>query len=153
MNIRHATESDIPQLAQMRWDFRTENHEPPAGVTPDEFVAVCSQFLRSVLPGGRWVAWVVEEEGLVIAHLFVQRILKIPQPYHLQAEFGYVTNVYTRPQFRNRGLGAALMAAAQAWARDAGLESLVLWPSNKSVNFYRRAGFQNPTEAMEYPID
>jgi GNAT superfamily N-acetyltransferase len=153
MNIRLAAERDIPQLAQMRWDFRTEHKGPPPGVAPQDFIAVCRRFLESVLPGDRWMAWVAEENGLILAHAFVQRILKIPQPYNFSAEFGYITNVYTRPQYRSRGIGAALMEEIKAWARQAGLEDLVLWPSEKSVAFYQRAGFQHPTEAMEYPVD
>ena len=91
-------------------------------------------------------------EGLIIAQAFVQRIQKVPTPWSIQCEFGYVTNVYTYPAYRNKGIGARLMEHYQEWARQQNLEMLVLWPSQRAVPFYPRGGFHRPTEAMEYRL-
>jgi putative acetyltransferase len=48
------------------------------------------------------------------------------------------------PDWRGRGLGAALVAAALAWARDVGVRKVILtvYPDNlPAVNLYRKFGF------------
>jgi GNAT superfamily N-acetyltransferase len=158
LNYRLAFESDLPQLAEMRWDMRTELHPPaeglpnPPGETREDFTAACLDFMREALASGRWAFWIAEQEGRVVANICVQRIQKLPRPGHLRPEFGYITNVYTRPGMRNQGIGAELMSRAQAWGREVGLEMYILWPSQRSGPFYRRAGFIHSPEALEYLI-
>jgi GNAT superfamily N-acetyltransferase len=43
---------------------------------------------------------------------------------------------------RDTGVGSALLGAAVAHARDQGFVRLVLNPSERSIPFYRRAGFR-----------
>jgi GNAT superfamily N-acetyltransferase len=82
----------------------------------------------------------------------VQRIRKVPNPGRLDPEFGYVTNVYTCPEARNQGTGAGLIRHIQDWAREQRLEMLILWPSERSGDFYRRAGFRPSSEALEWDV-
>ncbi|MCP6725838.1 GNAT family N-acetyltransferase, partial [Klebsiella pneumoniae] len=58
-------------------------------------------------------------------------------------------NVYTRPEYRNRGFGSQLMEQVIAWAKAQQLEFLMLWPSDRSVPYYQRLGFDSPDEALE----
>lgn len=150
MNYRLAVESDLPQLAAHRWDIRTELHGIPPGVDRQEFCAACLDFMRAALESGRWAFWIAEQEGTVVANICIQRIAKLPRPGVLRPEFGYITNVYTRPEFRNQGIGAELMRRVQSWGREEGLEMFILWPSKRSGPFYRRAGFIPSPEALEY---
>ena len=151
MIYRLATENDLTELAAMRWDFITENHpQVPPGVSPETFRAAFTDFLREGLASGRWTAWVAEEDGQILSHMYIQRVRKMPHPGRWLREFGYVSNVYTRPAYRNRGIGAALMKCVQQWGREQKLESLLLRPSRRSVPFYRRAGFHPPSESLEF---
>ncbi len=150
MHIRLAAPEDAPQLAELRWDFRCEYEAPPAPTAEAraEFLSVCTEFIRAGLACGRWAAWVAEEEGLIVSQLFLQRIPKIPKLSNLAPEFGYITNVYTRPEWRGRGIGAQVMQQTKDWARAEGLEMLVLWPAEGREAFYQRAGF-HPDESLE----
>lgn len=152
MNFRIALPADIPTLVAMRWAFRTESPHAAPAYTLEEFTAACTAFLQRVLSSGFWVVWLAEEDGQIISHLFIQIIEKMPNPRTLNPRYGYVTNVYTRPAYRNQGVGAQLMRQAQTWAEEQGLEMLVLWPSRLSVPFYRRAGFSNSTDMLVFSI-
>ena len=66
--------------------------------------------------------------------------------------FGYVTNVYTRPAYRNQGIGTQLMSNVTAWAKQQNFENLIVWPSERSVPFYGRAGFVEDVEALSFEI-
>lgn len=157
MTFRLAVEEDLPQLAELRWAFRTELR-PPAGVIPlkpvlprEVFLPACLEFLQRGLASGYWAFWVAEEDGEIISQVCIQKIDKIPRPIDLHPQMGYITNVYTRPAYRNQGIGAKLMTLASDWARSEGLESLVLWPAKGREAFYERAGF-NPSHALEQDL-
>jgi GNAT superfamily N-acetyltransferase len=85
------------------------------------------------------------------SHIYIQRVAKIPKPGKVRDAFGYVTNVYTKPPYRGRGMGAALLQRVKDWAQADDLEFLVVWPSEASGRFYERAGFKS-TEAVEYSV-
>lgn len=149
ISYRMAQEQDLPELARMRWDFRTEEEPAAANLSRDSFVAACVEFLRQGLREGRWVYWVAEREGQIVAHICVQRVAKVPKPSRLQDAWGYVTNVYTRPTYRGQGIGAALLERVKAWAIQEDLELLIVWPSEASVAFYQRAGFTSQNDILE----
>ena len=153
MIYRPAVADDFEQLARLRWDFRTEYTQDPPPIPWEAFRQMMLDFLRQAFESGEWTVWVAEEEGQIVAQAFIRRIQKVPRPAKVQPAFGYVTNVFTRPAYRNQGVGAELMRCVQAWAKAKGLEMLVLWPSKRAVSFYRRAGFVHPTEAMEFPME
>ncbi|NLG51262.1 MAG: GNAT family N-acetyltransferase [Chloroflexi bacterium] len=149
MTYRLAHESDLIELAHMRWDFRAEEEPAPGDLSRESFVAACVEFLRQSLCEGRWAYWLAEREGQIVAHVCVQRVAKIPKPSRLQDAWGYVTNVYTRPAYRGQGIGTALLERVKAWAAQEGLELLIVWPSEASVAFYQHAGFTAQNDIME----
>ena len=71
------------------------------------YVDECAAFLRWGIGDGSWVCWVAELEGQIVSHICLRRVRKVPKPNRLHDEIGYVTNVYTRPAYRGRGIGSA----------------------------------------------
>jgi GNAT superfamily N-acetyltransferase len=149
---RMAAETDVDELAQMRWDFRLE--EAPGATRHDQatFLHACTAFLRQGLAEQRWTYWVAEQDAQIVSHIYIQRIPKVPKPNRLDDALGYVTNVYTRPAYRGKGIGTQLMTHVLQWARAQDLESLIVWPSETSVRFYEQAGFRGSPDMLEYAV-
>jgi GNAT superfamily N-acetyltransferase len=152
MRYRIATENDLLTLAMLRWDFRTETTECTSGLSQADFIEACVGFLREGLMDKSWTYWVAEAEGELVSQIFIKRIRRVPKPNRLHDEYGYVTNVYTRPAFRGQGIGSELMRHVLAWAREQDIENLIVWPAEESIPFYERAGFTLQNEVMEYQI-
>jgi len=72
----------------------------------------------------------------------------VPRPICENARIAYLTNVYTRADFRGRGIGTALLRRAQQAAREADVELMIVWPSEASVAFYERESFFRPDEPL-----
>jgi GNAT superfamily N-acetyltransferase len=152
IQYRMAGPDDLAQLTEMRWEFRSEYRPVPEEVSREKFFETCLAFLQEAFASGRWYCWIAEVDDQILAHVFLQRIAKIPIPTHFKSEFGWVTNVYTRPEWRNQNIGAELMQLVEEWAQEEDLQMLVLWPSKRAVPFYERAGFHADTAEMEFRI-
>jgi GNAT superfamily N-acetyltransferase len=152
MNYRLAMENDLIALAEMRWDFRMEDNGIIPVVSRQDFMDACASFLSRGLADGRWAYWVAELEGEIVSHIYIQRIYKVPKPNRLQDAYGYVTNVYTRPAYRGQGIGSELLRHVLDWAKEQDLECLIVWPSERSVAFYERAGYTAAHEILEREI-
>jgi GNAT superfamily N-acetyltransferase len=151
IRIRRAGAGDAPELARLRHRFKVEDGERGAP-DPERFLADCRAWLRDRLAGGRWLAWVADEDGRLRGHVFVNRVEKVPSPFPGSTELGYVTNFYVEPACRGRGLGRALLAAVDDHARAHRFDTLVVWPSERSAALYRRAGYAAPAELLELPV-
>ena len=147
-----ATTQDVPQLAQLRWDFRNETGEEKPVVSHDEFLRKCDDFLVRGLKSGFQTYWVAEHESEIVAQIFVHRIDLVPRPCKVQDQFGYITNNYTKPAYRNQGIGSQLMEHVIQWARGEDFELLIVYPSDKAVPFYERAGFKAENDVMELTL-
>lgn len=151
--IRAATVRDADELARLRWDFRVEAGTPPS-TTFDVFVEGMRSFVRDALGGERWSAFVAHRGDRLVGCVWVQFVERVPHPNLGRGErpIAYVTNMYVEPALRDRGLGRALLDAAVERARRRGASGAVLWPSERSVPFYRRAGFGSDEAPLFMPL-
>lgn len=151
MVYRTATTSDLVALADLRWEHWAEDTRAAPVVDQDEFRREFVLRLRPWLESGLLTVWVAEANGEIVANIYVERIVKVPKPNKLDDSYGYVTNVHTRHAHRNQGVGSELLKHVQAWALAQDLEFLVVWPSERSVSFYQRAGFAG-RDALEFEV-
>jgi len=153
VQVRLAERRDVDELIAMRRDFTYEDYAKPAADAQASYEEECRAFLLAAIEGERWKIFVAEAEGEVVSHMYVQLIEKVPRPGKVTRAFAYVTNVYTRPAYRGRGIGGQVQAALQRWAEAQALEFLLVWPSENSVAFYERHGFRPSAEALERHFD
>jgi GNAT superfamily N-acetyltransferase len=156
MEYRLAGSQDAKRLAEMRWVHKNEDEPLDEGAPFDpagreDYIRVCTDFLEKTLQE-EFSCWVAVEDEVIVSHIYVVKVRKIPKPGKLDGVWGYVTAVYTVPEYRNTGIGSALMDKVKAWIREKGLEHLIVWPSAPSVPFYERAGFSSETDVLELPL-
>lgn len=147
-HVRQASAADAPELARLRWAFKAEDRDGDP-LAPVRSVQQAAGWIQERLASGRWLAWVVDGGGEIWGHVFLHLVERVPDPYEDNIPVGYVTNFYVVPSQRNRGFGAALLGALRLHARSRGMDDLIVWPSERSVSLYRRAGFAPPAELLE----
>jgi ribosomal silencing factor RsfS len=104
MEYRIANKQDISQLVEMRWNFKMENKEEYNICDKQEFINECEGFFKKGLEEGNWTHWIVVDEADIVSHISINHIRKIPKSSKLYDEYGYVTNVYTKPSYRGKGI-------------------------------------------------
>lgn len=151
--IRQATIIDVPELTSMRWEhiMSYEENNNKQVVERSLFDQTCQDFLRDGIESGRWIIFVAQQDSQLVGHVYIQLIQAIPKPYELRPAWGYVTNMYVQEAHRNQGVGKQLLDATKKWATSVDLELLLLWPSEKSVDFYLKNGFCADA-TMQYSI-
>src|SRR5882672_726080 len=139
VNIRLATESDAPMLANFRYAFRSRTG--PAQDSEIEFVQRCSLWMQERLhQGSPWRCWIAERNHVPIGHLWAQLLEKIPNPSPEPEHHAYLTNFYVRQDARGRGVGSTLLSAALDWCRACEVHAVILWPTEQSRSLYLRHG-------------
>lgn len=129
--------------------------EDPGREAEEEHSAFIERFVAFAADAfavGRWTAWVADHDGLLVSNIWIYRVPKVPSPGRSTRDFGYMTNVYTRPEMRNQGVGSELLRGVTAWAHDVDLELMIVWPSDPSVPWYERHGFMPSTEMLEVEV-
>ncbi|WP_342598017.1 GNAT family N-acetyltransferase [Psychrobacillus sp. FSL H8-0483] len=152
MQIRLAERKDIDQLIQMRWDFTFEDNETKTFEESDleVFKIECRSFLENAIESETWFIWVAEKESKIVSHIYIELIQKVPRPGRVTYPFAFMTNVFTVKDYRNLGIGSKLITTINEWSKNRRYEFIIVWPSDDSIDFYRRNGYMHCKEPMEY---
>jgi ribosomal protein S18 acetylase RimI-like enzyme len=145
IDIRLATPDDIPQLISLRRQFTFEDE---SGEERPDYEDDCRSFLQSAISTPRWRIWVACVGPRIVSHLFIALIDKVPRPTRDTRKLAYVTNAYTVPEYRGRGIGGRLLVAARSEAIGESAELMIVWPSDASMDFYRRHGFESERDPL-----
>ncbi len=143
---RVATAAEAATVARLLDAFNREYDTPTPGT------AVLTARVGRLLPGGDVVALLIGDPGVAVALLTLRPNVWYDGPVALLDE------LYVVPELRGRGLGSALLAAAEAVTRQRGgelLEINVDGDDTDARRFYERHGYANSEqgkdEALLYP--
>ena len=92
--------------------------------------------------------WVVEADGEIIATAAFLIVDLPPNFRNPSGKRGYITNVYTAPAHRRKGISERLMDILVQEAGETGITSMWLFASEQGESVYRKAGFTKRNDCM-----
>ena len=92
--------------------------------------------------------WVVEADGEIIATAAFLIVDLPPNFRNPSGKRGYITNVYTAPAHRRKGISGRLMDILVQEAGETGITSMWLFASEQGESVYRKAGFTKRNDCM-----
>jgi RimJ/RimL family protein N-acetyltransferase len=148
--IRRAGLEDAAVIAQHRarmfHDMAEISDDAYAG-----FLAASQAWTERGLTSGEYIGWLAvlkTEPHLVVGGAGVQLRQAPPHPCRparggnfAKGRHAIVLNVFTEPDWRNRGVANLLMEEILRWARAEKLDRLVLHASDAARSLYQRMGF------------
>ena len=135
--IRIADGADGPAIGALRRAWTAEDHGDVAD--PGFEARFLDWYERE---SARRISWLAEISGRPVGMMNLAIFERMPRPGHDDAgTWGYLANAFVLASYRNRGVGARLLAALLAHADDHGYLRVVLRPSERAIPFYQRAGF------------
>ena len=150
-----ASSSDARDLTRLRFALRSR----PTNVESERaFLDRCSSWMSKALTKENWRCWIVEDNDAVVGALWLQLIEKIPNPVAEPECHGYITNFFIAESARGKGLGSRLLAEVLNWCREQRspkgrlINSIVLWPTERSRSLYIRHGFNVSSDVLELKL-
>ena len=134
--------SDIPELTELRLLYLTEDLGELSETDADAIQKTLPGYLQAHLNKDLFV-YVLRDSGLIAACAWLLVVEKPMSPRFLNGKTGTVLNVYTRPAFRRRGYGRAVMEALLADAREMELCTIELKATEDGVPLYKAVGFED----------
>jgi GNAT superfamily N-acetyltransferase len=149
-----ASADEIQQLAELRWLLQTDDDvDASRSSERNRFLAAFTEIAQDRNEGGDFFHWVAKADQRILAVMSVEKVRKLLRPGESRTRcWGYLTNCYTRPEHRGKGIGGSLLETVKQWAKEEQLEFLIVWPSDPSYGFYQRAGFQRGRDPLVLPI-
>ena len=148
LEVRRADTSDGPHLAELRQLWTRElgaiSDDPGFPERLEDWLIGQSRWRRF------WLA-LAEDRPIAMVNLLVFE--RMPRPGRSDTRWGYVGNMYVVPEWRGTGVSSRLLAAVTSYSEDRGLEKLLVHPSERSISFWRRAGFEVADDLLALRFD
>ena len=140
--FRRATADDAELLAQMRLEMRKERETAACALSEAEFLRCNVEFFRTHLANGDFISFLCFDGGAAAACSGLSFQIHPPTYENPSGKSGYITNMFTRPAWRHRGLARLLVDRLAEAAREAGCAKLYLNASAMGRPLYVKYGFR-----------
>jgi GNAT superfamily N-acetyltransferase len=122
---------------------------------PDGPVREREDILEQVAGGVNMGLFVADVDGQVVGVLQVLICESPPERLLVPRYYASIDDLVVRKSWRRQGIGRALMARAEEWARERDLERIELgvWEFNAdAIRFYERLGYVTQSRTMIKPM-
>jgi GNAT superfamily N-acetyltransferase len=148
LNFRKANLDDINKLIDLRKkQLVDEGIEPNTDIDTE-----LNNFFKNKLIEGTLVQILVEDNEAIIACGAII-IYNFPPSYsNKSGKKGYVTNMFTREDYRGQGIATTLLTKLVEEAKELGVCNLWLGASKLGRPVYKKFGFKESDGWLEYNI-
>ena len=148
LTFRQATVEDIPDLIDCR--IRQLIDE---GQSPDkDITASNTEYFSEYMESGQMEEWVCEDAGRIIATGAILWFRFPPSFTNGEGLKAYITNIYTDPDYRRRGIAKELLRRVTEEARAYGCGAVQITASDMGVLLYSDFGFARNRNFMQYKL-
>ena len=142
MLFEKATVNDINSLVELRTEYLLEDY----GEIPQDKLSLISHnlppYFNSHLNNDLF-AFVCRDDDIIAGCCFLYVSEKPSNPSFINGKTGTVMNVYTRPQYRRKGIGTQLIRAMEKQAAEMGVNTIRLDTfSWQGKEFYEALGYK-----------
>ena len=155
MVYEKAGNNEIKELTELRIEYLIEDH----GDIPEDKLRIIAgslpSYFRDHLNKDLFV-YLCRTDGVIAGCCFLYISEKPPNPSFINGRTGTVLNVYTRPQFRRKGIAGGLIKMLLAGSPKMGLDYVELKATDAGYHLYRTLGFEDAASkyhSMKFIID
>ncbi|MDU1909611.1 GNAT family N-acetyltransferase [Fusobacterium sp.] len=148
MEFRRATLEDIELLIDLR---KKQLIDEGIRITQNIDYEL-DGFFRNFLGNNTMIEWLVESNSIVIASAAVIFYDFPPTYTNISGKKAYITNMYTSPEYRGKGIATSLLNRLVKDIQQAGIEKVWLGASKLGRPVYKKFGFKETDEWLEITI-
>ena len=145
MEYRLADERDIAELSKTRkQQLIDEGIEPSIDIDEE-----LHRYFTEKLADQSLVEWLLVDNGVIVATAAIA-FMEFPPTYTNKTGVrGYITNMYTAPEYRGKGIASAMLQKLADEARKRSVSRIFLGASKLGKPVYQRFGFEESENWME----
>lgn len=146
MNFRLASLDDLELLIHLRKQLLVEEGQIVTSIIDEEL----NNFFEYQISSNQYVQWLVEKDNNIIATGALQFISFPPSYFNPTGIRGYISNMFTHSEYRNKGIAKQLLNQLLAEAQRRKVRHIFLISSEMGKPFYKKIGFKENDIYMEY---
>lgn len=144
--FRKATPKDIPELIKFKIFLLDELNENINKDNLEKLKIELEKFFTEYIETDKFISWLVEYDGEIIATSGLI-LWRVPPRYDcLHGRYGYISNMYTVPKARKKGISTELIKRLIEEAKILNIDILNLHATKDGIQMYRRFGFTDPID-------
>lgn len=148
ITYRRAEPSDLDLLVTSRISFLMDS----MGTTDDAHLNLLKETLTTYfekhLEERRFISWLAFDEDLLVATSGLCFYTLPPSLKNPTGKVAYVMNMYTKPEYRNKGIAKALFEKVVKEARELGYKKICLHATEMGRPVYEKFGFRQTNNEM-----
>lgn len=141
MVIRKTGINDIDELIKIRIAYLKEDY---GNISSEQIEQLKKQLSEYYINHNDrdMIAYIAEENSEIISSVFLVIIEKPANPSFMSGKIGNMLNVYTKPEYRKKGIAGQLLKSVINEARERNLSYIELKSTKAGFNLYKKLGFE-----------
>jgi GNAT superfamily N-acetyltransferase len=148
--IRMSTINDIDNLVKLRIKLLNEAKKNIQDYDWDKYSQALKGYYNEGLLNGKVVAFLAEEGGNIVAISIMCFYNICPSLFNLDGKIALITDMYTIPEYRNKGLGNKLLNDIMEYSKNLGYTKVTLNATDSGRKLYEKYGFKDVIGEMSY---
>lgn len=141
IKIRRATIEDLKSIIRFRIDLFEEMGLLEGETKKISFQKACEQYFSQYLPDNRYLSWIAENNGTIVAASGLVFLQKPPTPENTSGKEAYIMNMFTLPKWRNKGIASKLLVEMINFINEIGITLISLHTTEIGRSVYEEIGF------------
>ena len=148
--VRIATIDDIDSLIELRIKLLKELTNDIEDYDWNKYSQVLKAFYFEGLSNKTFMTFIAEEDSLAVSTCMMYFYNITPLLYNLDGKMALLTDMYTIPEYRNKGYGMKLLHSIMEFAKNLGYLKVTLNATASGRKLYDKYGFKDVNGEMAY---
>ena len=148
--IRMVRIEDIDSLVKLRIELLNEANKNIENYDWGKYSKALKTFYYESVSNGKAIAFLVEENGSIVATSMICFYNITPLLHNLEGKMALLTDMYTIPEYRNKGFGMALLNNIMEYSKKSGYLKVILNATDSGRKLYEKYGFKAVDGEMSY---
>lgn len=141
MKIFRAEENDIDSLIKIRLEFLREDFPDMTESDERNITQQMKGYFQKHISGDDFIAILAEDNGSVVSSAFMVVVERPANPFFSTGRTGTILNVFTKPEYRRRGIAKMILLTLLDEARKLDVSVIDLLATNDGKALYEQLGF------------
>ncbi len=153
VSIRRCEISDLELLVKLRMEFLKEAGHVKDNMNVSDLAHELEEYIKSHINKDLFF-WVAEIETVAVSTGALSFWQKLPIYAGKQngSKVGYVSNMYTIPEYRRKGIASDIVKEIVRYGKSAGMLKIMLHALEDGKGVYKRLGFSTSESFMEMKL-